>query len=64
MKLIFVTNFSDTVIINAAKTEDITWSHVTELEKRASDAKKIVPESDKSDDPSDGLMSIMRSMYD
>lgn len=50
------------IIINVAKIEETSWSHVTELEKRSSDAKKIVPETDKSEDPSDGLMSIMRSM--
>lgn len=51
------------VIINAAKAEDFNWSHVTEMEKRASDAKKIVPDTEKSDDPSDGLMNVMRTMY-
>lgn len=53
------------VIINAAKMEDISWSHVTALEKRASDTKKIIPDTpDKSDDPSEGLMNIMRTMYE
>lgn len=51
------------VIINVAKIEDVSWSHVTELEKRASDSKKIIPEPDKSDDPSEGLMNVMRTMY-
>lgn len=54
--------FVDMVIINAAKVEEVSWSHVTELEKRASDAKKVIPETDKSEDPSEGLMSIMRTM--
>lgn len=50
------------IVINAAKIEQVEWSHVTELEKRASDAKKIVPPTDKSSDPSEGLMSIMKNM--
>lgn len=55
---------SDMILISIAKTEPDTWSHVTELEKRASESKKIVPETDeKSDDPSEGLMSIMKNMY-
>lgn len=50
------------VIINVAKIDDSNWSHVTEMEKRASDAKKILSETEKSDDPSEGLMNIMRTM--
>lgn len=52
------------ILISVAKIEDVSWSHVTEMERRASDAKKLVPDvSEKSDDPSEGLMNIMRKMY-
>lgn len=51
------------IIITAAKRESINWSHVTELEKKASDSKKVVPDTEKGADPSEGLMSIMRNMY-
>lgn len=50
------------VIISLTKKDEQTWSHVTELEKKASDSKKIIPDTDKSADPSEGLMSIMRNM--
>lgn len=50
------------VIISAAKQEQKEWSHVTEIEKRASDSKKLAPESEKSDDPSEGLLNIMKNM--
>lgn len=51
------------VIINVAKLDQNDWSHVTEIEKRASDSKKLVPDTEKPDDPSEGLMNIMRNMY-
>ncbi|KAK9718222.1 CS domain [Popillia japonica] len=54
---------TDMVIISAAKQEQKEWSHVTEIEKRASDSKKLAPESEKSDDPSEGLLNIMKNMY-
>lgn len=50
------------IVVSAAKVEHVNWSHVTEIDKRASDAKKIVPETDKEADPSEGLMSIMKNM--
>lgn len=50
------------VVVNVAKKDQAEWSHVTELEKRASDAKKIASPTDKSSDPSEGLMSIMKNM--
>lgn len=53
--------FLDMVVVNVAKKEQVEWSHVTELEKRASEAKKV-PAADKSSDPSEGLMSIMKNM--
>lgn len=52
------------MIITAVKVEPQNWSHVTEFEKKASESKKLVPDMDeKSDDPSEGLMNIMRNMY-
>lgn len=50
------------IIISAAKNEQKEWSHVTEIEKRASDSKKLLSDTEKSDDPSEGLMKIMKNM--
>lgn len=54
---------TDMVVINLAKETPVSWSHVTETEKKASEAKKV-PQMDKNADPSDGLMSIMKNMYE
>ncbi|KAF2901079.1 hypothetical protein ILUMI_05135 [Ignelater luminosus] len=56
---------SDMILINAAKVEQKTWDFVTETEKRASESKKL-PSVDPNDkaDPSEGLMSLMKNMYD
>ncbi|XP_018573684.1 calcyclin-binding protein [Anoplophora glabripennis] len=56
---------TDMVVINAAKKEPENWSHVTEWEKKSSDAKNLKPDlDDKNSDPSDGLMSLMKNMYE
>lgn len=52
----------DMVIVNLIKSQEKDWSHITETEKRLSDSKKL-PETGKSDDPSEGIMSIMKNMY-
>lgn len=62
MNIYCTSQFLDMVVVNVAKKEQVEWSHVTELEKRASDAKKLNPPADKSSDPSEGLMSIMKNM--
>lgn len=54
---------TDMIIVNLAKTQNVNWSHVTEVEKRARDT-SMAPEMDKNADPSEGLMSIMKNMYD
>lgn len=48
------------VIINVAKTGESSWSHVTELEKKAADSK--APKLDDNADPSEGLMNLMKNM--
>ncbi|CAG9856603.1 unnamed protein product [Phyllotreta striolata] len=55
---------TDTVLINAAKKSSGNWSHLTEWEKKASESK--APKLDSSDkmDPTEGLMSLMKNMYD
>ncbi|XP_056632216.1 calcyclin-binding protein [Diorhabda sublineata] len=54
---------SDTVLINAAKKVPMNWSHVTEWEKKASESK--VPKMDTEKlDPTEGLMSLMKNMYE
>ncbi|CAG9766077.1 unnamed protein product [Ceutorhynchus assimilis] len=55
---------NDLILINAAKKEDIHWSHVTEWEKKASDKKMPSFDNDDKSDPSASLMSIMRNMYE
>ncbi|KAK5650579.1 hypothetical protein RI129_001608 [Pyrocoelia pectoralis] len=56
---------TDMIIINAAKIEQKNWEFVTEIEKRASDAKKLpTPDPNMSADPSEGLMSLMKNMYE
>ncbi|XP_019875141.1 calcyclin-binding protein [Aethina tumida] len=52
---------TDMVIINAAKKTQNKWSHVTSLEKKASDAQKMDTENM---DPADGIMSLMKNMYE
>lgn len=50
------------VVINAAKKEMENWSHVTEWEKKSSDAKNPAPDLEDKSDPTDGLMSLMKNM--
>lgn len=58
---------TDMVIVNLAKTTTNNWSHMTELEKRASESKKMdttdTDDLSKDSDPSAGLMNIMKKMY-
>lgn len=53
---------TDMVLVMLAKKELKSWTAVTAEEKRAQEARKPKPE--KSGDPSDGLMDIMKQMYD
>lgn len=56
---------NDLILINAAKKEDIHWTHVTEWEKKASESKKTSSfDSDDKSDPSASLMNIMKNMYE
>ncbi|ENN72666.1 calcyclin-binding protein [Dendroctonus ponderosae] len=55
---------NDLILINVAKKEDITWSHVTEWEKKASDKKMPSMDSDDKSDPSASLINLMRNMYE
>lgn len=48
------------VFINASKNNSTTWSHVTEVEKKAAESK--TPKLDDNADPSEGLMSLMKNM--
>lgn len=50
------------VVITAVKIANSDWSHVTEIEKKAADAKAKKYEVDKSGDPNDSLMNMMRKM--
>ncbi|XP_076054915.1 calcyclin-binding protein isoform X2 [Oratosquilla oratoria] len=53
---------TDMVLVMLAKKELKSWTAVTAEEKRAQEARK--PKTEKSGDPSDGLMDIMKQMYD
>ncbi|KAF7286726.1 hypothetical protein GWI33_004349 [Rhynchophorus ferrugineus] len=56
---------NDLILINAAKKEDIRWSHVTEWEKKSSESKKMPSfDSDDKSDPSASLMNLMKNMYE
>lgn len=58
---------TDMVIVSLSKTSTNKWSHMTELEKRASESKKLDTGADdlsKDSDPSAGLMNIMKKMYE
>lgn len=48
------------VIINAAKVNSTSWSHVTELDKKAAESK--TPKLDENADPSEGIMNLMKNM--
>lgn len=51
------------VVINAAKEVEENWSHVTSLEKKASDHKKYLPDKvDDTKDPAESLMNMMKKM--
>ncbi|KAJ9600900.1 hypothetical protein L9F63_000943 [Diploptera punctata] len=54
---------TDTVVVFLAKKKVGTkWSHMTSFEKKASEPR--VPKFDSGEDPSAGLMSMMRQMYE
>lgn len=42
----------------------VNWSHLTLTEKRLADNKKPKPVADEEGDPSAGIMSIMKTMYE
>ncbi|XP_045467824.1 calcyclin-binding protein-like [Harmonia axyridis] len=54
---------TDMVVISAVKVDSLTWSHVTEIEKKNSDAKAKKYDFDESD-PNDSLKTLMRRLYD
>lgn len=55
---------SDMIVISLAKQESTDWPCVTEYEKKLKDSQQQQQlETDKMD-PSDGLMSLMKNMYD
>ncbi|RZC34154.1 CS, SGS, and/or Siah-Interact N domain containing protein [Asbolus verrucosus] len=55
---------TDMVVINAAKVKGDSWSHVTELEKKVSDSQSQKFKTDDNLDLNEGLMSIMKNMYE
>lgn len=51
------------VVVMLAKDAEENWSHVTALEKKASDHKKYLPDKvDDTKDPAESLMHIMKKM--
>ncbi|XP_044262180.1 calcyclin-binding protein [Tribolium madens] len=55
---------SDMVVINAAKVKSDHWSHVTELEKKVDDAQKAKFKTGDNVDPNEGILSLMKNMYE
>ncbi|EFA13571.1 calcyclin-binding protein [Tribolium castaneum] len=55
---------SDMVVINASKVKGDPWSHVTELEKKVDDAQKAKFKTGDNVDPNEGIMSLMKNMYE
>lgn len=54
---------ADTVVIFLAKAKEGNhWSHITNTEKKATEPK--VPKLNPGDDPSAGLMDMMKQMYE
>ncbi|XP_064457655.1 calcyclin-binding protein-like [Ornithodoros turicata] len=53
---------ADTVVVFLRKAGPASWSHVTELEKRAKEAKAPKPDMEDSD-PGASLMNMMKQMY-
>ncbi|CAH0559105.1 unnamed protein product [Brassicogethes aeneus] len=51
---------TDMVIVSVAKKSQDTWSHVTGWEKKTTEPKSVEPDAD----PADGIMSLMKNMYD
>lgn len=54
---------NDMVILSLSKKSSEHWSHVTEWEKKSSDSNKPSLDTDQMD-PSEGLMSLMKNMYE
>ncbi|CAH2015081.1 unnamed protein product [Acanthoscelides obtectus] len=52
------------VIITLAKASEGNWSHVTEYEKKSSELKKPKLGGSDNADPEEGLMSLMKNMYE
>ncbi|KAK7864686.1 hypothetical protein R5R35_010948 [Gryllus longicercus] len=54
---------TDTVVVFMAKSKiGSSWSHMTSSDKKAKEPK--LPKFDKNDDPSAGLMDMMKQMYE
>lgn len=52
------------VVFLAKVDENVTWSHMTEIEKRFEEnkANKFKPDTASPSDPQDSLMGLMRNM--
>lgn len=53
---------NDMVIVSLAKKKLQNWSHITEFEKKASDAKAPKFDDMKDQDPSQALMNMMKNL--
>lgn len=55
--------FADMIMILVSKQKEQNWGFVTELEKKAADSKKLLPDKmDDAKDPSESLMNVMKKM--
>lgn len=61
----YLYEFSDMVVIFLAKSQqNVTWSHMTELEKKSEDQRnnRYKPTESEKADPQESIMSLMRNM--
>lgn len=54
----------DMVVIMLAKAQSSNWSYLTSVEKKLKEPKSAVPKVDPNEDPTSGLMDLMKKMYD
>lgn len=54
---------NDMVVLNLCKKAQEKWSHLTTQEKKLTDAKDTKPKYDPEKDPNEGIMDLMRKMY-
>lgn len=52
------------VVIFLSKSQNNKWTYLTTVEKKAKEPKSSLPKMDPNEDPSSGLMDLMKKMYE